>query len=86
VSALAARTKYGEGTLHELADNTGIDYSSLRDYRRVSEAYPAAGVPRGTHCWSVCRESMPLSDCYKLVRREDPLCQAVVRHPPLSNH
>lgn len=54
-SGVAGSARYGEGTLAVLARDAGMGYATLRDYKRVAEAYPAESVDRSTHPWSVFR-------------------------------
>lgn len=54
-SEVAKPANYGEYRLGGFARDAGIDYATLRDYKRVAESYPADSVDRSTHPWTVFR-------------------------------
>lgn len=66
--ALTIETEYGEGTLQQFADDIGVEYRTLDDYRRVAAAYE---IPErsGNLPWSVHQIFASQEDRAKLVRR-----------------
>ena len=63
-------TRYGENNLGKFSVQVGVDYSTLRDYKQVSQAYPAESVVRTTHSWSVYKVLAAQPDRVELVAGE----------------
>ncbi len=70
---------YGEGTLERYALDVGVEYSTVRAYKQVAQAYPAESVPRGTHSWTVYRELAAQPDRLELVVSRDDWTVAEAR-------
>lgn len=64
--ALEVQTAYGEQTLERFADEVGVPYESLRDYRFVASRYESA--LRNAHlAWSVYKTFAPLDDRHDVI-------------------
>ena len=59
--------RYGDKTLERYATDIGVEYTTLRGYRRIAEAWPE-NAPRGS--FSVCRELAPHPDRHVILARE----------------
>lgn len=74
--ASKVETSYGEGKLQEYADDIGVEYRTLLDYRRVALAYEKS--ERSDLPWSVHAILAPQDDRAGLVK-DDKLTASVAR-------
>lgn len=69
--AREVETTYGESNLMRYAAEIVVEYSTLRDYKAVAQAFPAESVARATHSWSVYRAFAAQRDRLELVARQE---------------
>lgn len=64
--ALSLETTYGKGTIKRLAEDLGIEYSTLRNYKDVSAAYPESDARASLY--TIARTLMAQPDRAELVK------------------
>ena len=77
--ACQVETSYGGADLGKYAEEIGVEWSTLRDYAQVSQAF-SQSVARATHSWSVYRVLAAQPDRAELVAREQPWTYREAEH------
>lgn len=68
--ALNVETSYGKSKLHEFADDIGVEYRTLLDYRTVAGAYEKSGRPDYL-TFGVAKAFAAQEDRYELVSKQE---------------
>lgn len=77
--ACEVETTYGESSLMRYAAEIVVEYSTLRSYKAVAQAFPAESVLRSTNSWSIYRVLVAQKDRLELAARDQPWTVAEAR-------